>query len=757
VRRFNPLLAALVAAVLGGLSVLPLHGLSVPQATAAAGLMHMVALVAAMVSMLRAARSGDVDVRRPMTWLTMAMGASAAGLLIGVGYVALRGHVPVPSLADPVTILWVVFAVRALWLVPLHVGAKLARFRLFTDGAIAASALLFISWVLVLQPMAQTGQWSDNGRLVMMIFPLGDVFIAAMVLSLLPRVRADLRAMFGCMTIGLLLIGAADSRYAFVLAQAGVLNFDWADAVLQAGLSAIIVAAWVGSRPAAARKAVESVYANILPFLPVLGATVVGLYYIGAGGTFGLDEGIICAVMLTMVITRTVIFTLDLSRAADENHHAATHDELTGLANRKAFVARLTALDRPRTTVQATVLIADLDGFKEVNDTLGHAVGDQLLQAFAERLTAVAGNSLAARLGGDEFAVLVVSPHGEALGRQMAAQLTADRLPRLGGVGVTCSVGIATLRPGDSAADVLRHADLAMYAAKRTEQTNVALFTDSLAQTVERRNLLSAALAGAHLRGEMQLVYQPLFGLRDGALYGAEALLRWTHPLFGPVPPYEFIALAEETGDIRDIGLWVLDTALAQLAAWERAGRHLPTLFVNTAATQFTRRFPSQVKELLQRHAVPADRLTLEITESQLPNLDTNNHMQQLRVSGVRIALDDFGTGYSSLAQLTQLPVDLLKIDRDFIRNLDSTHGRAVLDAITSLAKALRVATVAEGIEDVGQAAEAANVGIDYAQGYLLGHPVPAHELEHRLTATTPPATHLDPTDHTFQMPSTAH
>lgn len=291
----------------------------------------------------------------------------------------------------------------------------------------------------------------------------------------------------------------------------------------------------------------------------------------------------------------------------------------------------------------------------------------------------------------------------------MAAQLIGDRLPRLGGVGVTCSVGIATLRPGGSAADVLRHADLALYAAKRTEQTRVALFTDSLAQTVERRNLLSAALAEAHLRGEMHLVYQPLFGLRHGELYGAEVLLRWTHPLFGAVPPGGFIALAEETGDIHDIGLWVLDTAL------------------------------------LRRHDVPADRLTLEITESQLPDLDANNHMQQLRVGGVRIALDDFGTGYSRLAQVAQLPVDLLKIDRDFITNLGSTHGRAVLDVITRLAKALGVATVAEGIEDVGQAAEAANVGIDYAQGYLLGRPVPAAELEHRLAAISPPATHPTP------------
>jgi EAL domain-containing protein (putative c-di-GMP-specific phosphodiesterase class I) len=300
-------------------------------------------------------------------------------------------------------------------------------------------------------------------------------------------------------------------------------------------------------------------------------------------------------------------------------------------------------------------------------------------------------------------------------------------------VGLGSSIGIAVLRDGDTPADALRRADLAMYSAKRSPTARLAVFSEDMADEAQRRHLLVAALAGAVDRGEMRLVYQPLYRLGDASLAGAEVLLRWTHPLFGAVPPDECIPLAEESGHINQIGAWVLEQSVAQMAAWERQGRHLPQLYVNVAARQFTDDLPALVADVLDRHGMQPSRLTLEITESQLPDLAANRPMQVLRKSGVQIALDDFGAGYSSLAQLARLPVDILKIDRDFIRNLGEAAGRPVMDAIINLAKALGLVTVAEGIEDMGQAVEATNAGVDFAQGYLFSRPIPPEELADRL------------------------
>jgi EAL domain-containing protein (putative c-di-GMP-specific phosphodiesterase class I) len=278
-----------------------------------------------------------------------------------------------------------------------------------------------------------------------------------------------------------------------------------------------------------------------------------------------------------------------------------------------------------------------------------------------------------------------------------------------------------------------------MYSAKRSSSSQLAVYRDGMADEVDRRHLLKAALAGALYRDEMRLVYQPLYRLNDGNLAGAETLLRWTSPLLGVVPPDEFIPLAEDSGEIGRIGLWVLEQSVAQMARWEQQGSYLPRLFVNVSAAQFTDELPAQVARILASQGLSPERLTLEITESQLPGLGVNRSMQALRESGVQIALDDFGTGYSSLAPLARLPVDVVKIDRDFIRNLGEHAGRPVMDAVIQLAKALGLTTVAEGIEDVGQAAEASNAGIDIAQGYLFSHPLTAEDLARRLPRTAPP------------------
>jgi EAL domain-containing protein (putative c-di-GMP-specific phosphodiesterase class I) len=276
-----------------------------------------------------------------------------------------------------------------------------------------------------------------------------------------------------------------------------------------------------------------------------------------------------------------------------------------------------------------------------------------------------------------------------------------------------------------------------MFWAKRRPGVRVAVFDESMAEEADRRSLLLAQLPGAVERGELSLVFQPLYRLDAGTVAAAEALLRWRHPLFGDVTPSEFVPLAEESGDIREIGAWVLESAVAQVAAWRRVGRLLPRLLVNTSAAQFTDDLPDQVAVLLARHEVPPEQLVLEITESQLPGLAANTAIPRLRDGGVRIARDDFGSGYSSLAQLARLPVDLLKVDRDFITNLSEASGRYVLDAVVALARSLGLETVAEGIEEDWQATEVAGSGVDYGQGFLFARPLTAEEMIARLEVPT--------------------
>ncbi len=721
--------AAAATAGLGALSVVPLWALERETATALAGLMHAAALAVAIVAMIVAARASAGPMRAARWCFVASLTAVAAGTLIAVGYVVTVGAVPVPSLADAVLFLWVPLAILGFWRVPTRDGIGVPTRRLVADAAVAASALLFASWLVVLQPMLATGRWSNLGLATQLAYPVCDAVVVALVLSLLPRARADLRAFLNCVAAGLLLIAVSDSGSALLLSQRGVVAFGWPDVTLQAGMALLAFAALSRHRPVMNPRRRFARIDLLLPFVPVVLAAGVGLSHIATVGSLTLDAALLGALMLAALLARQAVYIAELSGAAARHRHAASHDELTGLANRKAFLERLEEHVTTPGAPPAAVLIADLDGFKEVNDSFGHDCGDVLLARFAAARAAGAGTHVPARLGGDVFAVLVVDDDPETTALTLARRLLAAGLPPASGVVLSCSIGVAGLRPGDLAVDALRRADLAMYSAKRARQSHVAVFVDAMAEQSDRRNLLIAALPGAVARGEMQLVYQPLYRLADHRIAGAEALLRWRHPLFGAVPPDEFIPLAEDSGQIREIGSWVLDAALEQLARWDVEGRQLDRLFVNAAAAQFTDDLPELVATTLRRYGIAAERLTLEITESELPDLAANSAMSMLRETGVHIALDDFGSGYSSLAQLARLPVDVLKIDRDVIRNLDATAGRPVLDAIVGLAKALGLATVAEGIETGCQAAAAADGGVDYAQGYLFSRPLPPDEL----------------------------
>jgi diguanylate cyclase (GGDEF)-like protein/PAS domain S-box-containing protein len=431
--------------------------------------------------------------------------------------------------------------------------------------------------------------------------------------------------------------------------------------------------------------------------------------------------------------------------------HQAFHDALTGLANRTLFQDRLEhALQRPGAGVG--VIFCDLDDFKTVNDSMGHAAGDRLLLEVARRLKATvqAGDTLA-RLAGDEFAVLVEDAADEDVDAAAARILRALTPPVvLDGreVFARASLGIATidtLVPGvDLAADsgtpvdavapaqaLLRNADAAMYAAKRRGKDTVEWFAAEMHTQAVERLRLRADLHGALGRRELRLEYQPYVDAHTGRITGCEALLRWDHPTRGPVSPTQFIPLAEETGFIRDLGRWVLREACRQLCAWQRdiAGSGEFTMSVNVSVRQLEDlAFVGDVAAILRKSGVPPSAVMLEITESVLSD---DHHvvlerLGQLKDLGVGIALDDFGTGYSSLARLRHIPVDVVKIDRSFIVPLGagSVADSSVVTAIVQIGASRNLRTVAEGVETPAQLAALQELGCDLVQGFIHHRPM---------------------------------
>ncbi len=433
--------------------------------------------------------------------------------------------------------------------------------------------------------------------------------------------------------------------------------------------------------------------------------------------------------------------------------HQAFHDTLTGLANRALFEDRLSralARERRRRGTLAVMYI-DLDDFKTVNDSLGHAVGDELLQGVAARLdAALRPEDTAARLGGDEFAVLI-----EELDEPGVAMLVAERFQRelappfeLGGqtLRVAASIGVAYPDGAAAPGDVLSNADVAMYVAKELGRGRITIFEPAMHARVVERLELTRDLDGALERGELALVYQPVVTLDDGAIKGVEALLRWHHPERGLVPPDRFIPLAESSGLIIAIGRWVLATACRQLHAWQAANPALGELkmSVNVSPRQLADPgFTSDVRAVLRETGVAAGRVTLEITEQLLAE-DNDLMLRQLaelKALGVPVAIDDFGTGYSALSYLRSFPVDLLKIDRSFMPGIVEDDEKArLVRGIVDMGHALGLTVVVEGIELPEQAQLMRELRAEYGQGFLFSRPVDADEIARMLLDDRPMA-----------------
>ncbi|HEX9563404.1 MAG TPA: EAL domain-containing protein [Gemmatimonadaceae bacterium] len=429
----------------------------------------------------------------------------------------------------------------------------------------------------------------------------------------------------------------------------------------------------------------------------------------------------------------------DRTRLEAELTRRAYNDPLTGLANRVRFHAMTEqALKRSkRHPARVAVLFLDLDNFKTVNDSLGHLLGDQLLIEFAARLlNATRGCDTVARLGGDEFAVLL-----DSIAREEDAIVVAQRIDqsmerpfRLGPTELVLgsSIGIAHASADVTADELLRDADVAMYVAKRDGKGRYTVFEPAMQLAVRDHQELESDLRLALDRREFRLVFQPIIDLVDGRIAGAEALLRWQHPVRGLLAPDAFIGTAMESGLIVPIGHMVLNMACQRLANWHRTEPHFAefTLSVNVAGRQFqTDSFPTDVAAALESSGVPGRNLILEITEGEImkETFATLERLHALKALGVRIAIDDFGTGYSSLSCLQRFPVDVLKIDKTFIDQVAfEGHGQALTRMIMALGETLGLRTIAEGVEDPRQAETLRAMRCDFAQGYLYSPPVEA-------------------------------
>jgi diguanylate cyclase (GGDEF)-like protein len=443
--------------------------------------------------------------------------------------------------------------------------------------------------------------------------------------------------------------------------------------------------------------------------------------------------------MVTLLAAGTLVRVLTgrLRLTEATLRHDAGHDPLTGLPNRARFGERLEELLATPGDPIAVVFI-DLDHFKRVNDSLGHAVGDALLVEVASRLDDHAAPTTSlARFGGDEFLALIRTVEWEADARRLLDAF--ERPVRVGGYefAVTASLGVAAARPGEDGQTVIANADAAVYSAKHEGRAGAAIFDDSMRAAVTDRLRLENDLRGALERDELRVAYQPIVALDDGAIVGAEALARWTHPTLGPIAPDVFIAVAEETGLIHTLGERVLTTACRDAMRWVADDPDF-RISVNLSPRQLTAAdFMLRLERALAGSEFPHRQLQLEVTETSVLTHDarTRENLQAIGEAGIGLALDDFGTGHSSLAQLRSVNFDVIKLDRGFIAADRTPTGDAILAAVASIGTATGARVLAEGIETAEHRERVLRLGCGFGQGWNFGRPSAAEEFDRLLRA----------------------
>ena len=636
---------------------------------------------------------------------------------------------------------------------PVPTSLRRDRIVLVLDSFLVTGSVLALTWSAVPPRVFHTAGMSPWAVGAATAYPILDIMLATMALLLLisrpsaPATRVPLRLVI----LAMLAFAGSDALRLINLAAAGLTPLESAGYLL--GPALLILAAV--SRPAAgsevrAPRADNDWLHLLLPYVPVIATGIVIAVRTGAGeqlkpfeaylGWLGL--GLVVARQMFTIVDNTVLLAR-VSEGQQRLHHQAYHDPLTGLANRALFRERLVvALDGHRDGGRPIALLfADLDDFKLINDSFGHAMGDRVLRAIGERLHgAVRAEDLVSRLGGDEFAVLVDyrPEEAEAVGERI---LIALREPfHIDGhtVGVGASIGLVVPEPADPAltADaLLRRADAAMYASKRRGKGSLARYAGGSdgGPNADLPHLLAGALAGDPEAAGFSVFYQPIVRFTDGATVAVEALARWSHPVAGVIDPDVFVTVAERTGLVAAIDDFVLDRACADSAALANAYGRPIDVHVNVSAVRLGQGgLEESIATALARYAVRPSRLVVEITETRrIPDMPRAIAMAtRLRAQGIRIALDDFGSGFNALAQLHSLPVDIVKLDST-LTDVDIAPERAgaLVRSVLAICSELGILVVAEGIETPGRAQAMAGLGCPLGQGYLFGQPRPVQRL----------------------------
>jgi diguanylate cyclase (GGDEF)-like protein len=694
-------------------------------------------------------RSGS----RRLGWLAFSVGLagwSMGQLLTCYDEVLRNREVAFPELADLGFLMLPLAALLTLLIVPYD-DSRQARTRFVFDGLIIASSLVVLSLQTDLgHVIAARGKGLPMG--LSLAYPASDIALATAALLLLSRQSRPGRRVLGPLAVAMLALAMSDSGYSYLTGAGGHPRWVWLDIGLPAALCLIMVSARRARREALLPTPdQESLSRDVgphwmglaLPYGPAIVVFVFMLFKVFTGTPPTQPTRLVCVGIALLVLVRQVSSLKEnqallrtVGDALRRLEHHTTHDALTGLPNRGYLIPCIeTELQHRRSSGGCAVLLLNLDRFRQVNATLGHRYGDQLLIHVAGTLTAALPPEVTlARLNGDEFALLL--PGVDVA----AATRTAERLGQalqnpclLEGVSfaVEATIGIAMASDHSSAEQMLQSADIAMYGARRAQQPFLIYRTGDNTTTPARLSLLADLRTALSRTDELVLHYQPKVSVEDGTLYGVEALLRWRHPQRGFIPPGDFIQSAEESGIIGPLTRRVLQLALDQQRAWLAAGREVPVAVNVSARCLQDRAFPAMVEQLLAERGLPARLLTLELTEStiMIDSVYARNALYRLRRAGVTLSIDDFGTGYSSLAYLKNLPVTELKIDRSFITNLGEHTDDAIVRSVIDLGHNLGLTVVAEGIETAAALEKLYHLGCDLAQGFFIGKPLPADEF----------------------------
>jgi diguanylate cyclase (GGDEF)-like protein len=672
-------------------------------------------------------------------WLMLALGIGcfAAGDIYYTLVIEGSSSPPSPSLSDAAYLL---FYVGAYAMIVLLVRDHVRTFHpgVWLDGAIGALAVAAVGAALVLEPVIHTTHGSVASVATNLAYPLGDLVLIALVIGVFALSGWRPGRTWLLMGLGFATLAIADSIYLFRVTANSYMDGTFLDAMWPAGLVLLSYAAWARPRE---RGEVRFEGLPVLVVPCVFALTALSLLIRANFVHLDLIPESLAAAAMLAAGARFVYTFIDVRNLSEVRERQARTDDLTGLPNRRHFYATLNeAVEGCRSRgASFALLMIDLNQFKELNDTLGHHVGDQLLQQVGPRMQRVVREAAIARLGGDEFGLIIRDADAAVLAAERIHDALCNPfdLEDLS-VSTQASIGIAVFpRDAQTGDSLLQRADVAMYQAKDA-RSRYAYYSSETDRNSRERLALVAELKGAIARGQLVVHYQPQVDLGTDTIRGVEALVRWQHPERGLIGPDSFVAIAEQTGVMRELTASVLEQALRQHRAWLDEGREL-TMAVNVSATDFLDTgFLLGLREQLERWGTPAGMLRLEITESVLitEGSRVRSALDSLSGMGVHLSLDDFGTGYSPLSYLRELPVDEIKIDCSFVwAMMTDKDTAAIVAAIIALARRLGVEVVAEGIETPEQLELLRSFHCPVAQGYYFSRPLPAEGLEQWLDA----------------------